>query len=294
MEGQKQIVTALAFQVDGRLLAVGCDDGNIRIWDTSNLKAPLLVFRAYERHVSAVAFSPDGRRLVAAGYYDQPIQIWNTANFFDPPTMIPPPDENIQKLAISPNLRWLSAGGYEGTIFVWSLDPDELISLAQRACGRNLTRTEWAMYFGREEYRNTFVNLPAGVDFNLSLATSASDVPNLLLTELAAEPEWIKVPEMNLRYSLVDDDGIAVLTKYQQLEQLALAGTPITDKGMADLAKLLRLKELDISNTQITDAGLASLRTIKSLRYLFLKNTAVSEAGISQIRRALPKVRIVR
>jgi WD40 repeat protein/energy-coupling factor transporter ATP-binding protein EcfA2 len=44
----------------------------------------------------------------------------------------------------------------DGIIRVWTLDNDELLRIAARTAGRNLTRQEWNQYFPRQEYRRTF------------------------------------------------------------------------------------------------------------------------------------------
>jgi hypothetical protein len=40
------------------------------------------------------------------------------------------------------------------------LQVDELIRLAGRTAGRNLTKDEWQLYFPGEKYRKTFPDLP--------------------------------------------------------------------------------------------------------------------------------------
>ena len=70
-------VGAIRFSPDGRHIATGDDDGNVRLWDAAsgNLRATLL---GHSRHVGRLAFSPDSRTLVTSGY-DRTIRLWHVA-----------------------------------------------------------------------------------------------------------------------------------------------------------------------------------------------------------------------
>jgi hypothetical protein len=54
----------------------------------------------------------------------------------------------------------VGCGSGNGTARLWLLQVDELIDLACRTAGRNLTRREWMQYFPGEPYRPTCPDLP--------------------------------------------------------------------------------------------------------------------------------------
>jgi WD40 repeat protein len=56
-------VTALAFAPDGRVLAIGRDDGSIRLWELPHPKALGLPLRV-DHLVQTVTFREDGTRLL--------------------------------------------------------------------------------------------------------------------------------------------------------------------------------------------------------------------------------------
>ena len=68
----------------------------------------------------------------------------------------------ISAVAISADSRWLVTGSYDKTARLWNLRLDELVELACRTAGRNLTKEEWAQYLGNRPYRKTCPNLHRG------------------------------------------------------------------------------------------------------------------------------------
>jgi WD40 repeat protein len=68
---------SVSLSPDGRLLATGDDEGNVRLWDAATF-ADAGVVGHHTARVKAVAFSPDGTRIVSAGD-DQAIILWDVA-----------------------------------------------------------------------------------------------------------------------------------------------------------------------------------------------------------------------
>lgn len=66
---------AVAFSPDGKLLAMGNADNQIRIWQTADWKE-LLLLQGHRGWVCSVAFSPDSQTL-ASGSFDRTIKLWN-------------------------------------------------------------------------------------------------------------------------------------------------------------------------------------------------------------------------
>src|ERR1700722_13388502 len=65
LEGYPQVVTALAFSTDGRWLASGDGNGELKIWSTAGWKLVRKI-SAHQGQVRSVAFSPDDATLVSA------------------------------------------------------------------------------------------------------------------------------------------------------------------------------------------------------------------------------------
>jgi WD40 repeat protein len=67
-------LTSLAFAPDGKLLACGSSDYNVRVWEvqTGALKFTL---KGHTDVVELVAFSPDGKMLASASS-DKTVKLW--------------------------------------------------------------------------------------------------------------------------------------------------------------------------------------------------------------------------
>jgi hypothetical protein len=51
---------------------------------------------------------------------------------------------------------------------------------------------------------------------------------------------------------------------------------------------------MTLAQTRVTDAGLLHLRTLTQLEELHLENTNVAAAGVGELKKARPKVKVVR
>jgi WD40 repeat protein len=71
------LVTRMAFSPDGNLLAVGSEDGSIKIWDINSKTIPYSdsSYSSFSGQVTSLAFSPDGKQLIA-GRRDGNLSIW--------------------------------------------------------------------------------------------------------------------------------------------------------------------------------------------------------------------------
>ena len=95
------------------------------------------------------------------------------------------------------------------------------------------------------------------------------------LARLAKSP-WII--SLDLSYSDIKDDDLAVLANMTQLEYIYLEGNPkLTDAGIAHLAKCTKLRHLELRQTSVTGSGFAALAGCQELRYLGLTGCPVTD-----------------
>ncbi len=117
---------SVAFSPDGRLLAVGCANGEIDLWqlDSTGTNKPV-VLKKHQGLVWSVAFSPDGKTL-ASGGADNNVVIWDVATGEDLMTL--KHNGMVEALQFSADGRLLASAAHEpsrGTVSLWRAPADE-------------------------------------------------------------------------------------------------------------------------------------------------------------------------
>jgi tetratricopeptide (TPR) repeat protein/thiol-disulfide isomerase/thioredoxin len=126
-------VTCLAFDPDGKDLAIGAADGSIRMWRVSSGR-PVNRIGQHQGSVFSLAFSPDGRRL-AAGAFDA-TRVWD-AEIRGEFAQINGRQFPAWAVAFSPDGRKLAADGCS-SIRVWDVQSGQMTaSLSKRQPGLN-------------------------------------------------------------------------------------------------------------------------------------------------------------
>jgi WD40 repeat protein len=139
----------VVFSPDGKLLASAGMDTVIKVWD---LEARELLF-ALAGHTSSILsleFSPDGK-LLASGSFDGTTKVWNVAR--DSPTAgqelhsFNGSQNIINWVFFSPDGKRLGTGSYfGGVVRLYTLDPEELVAIANSRLTRPFTTQECRRY----------------------------------------------------------------------------------------------------------------------------------------------------
>lgn len=162
----------VAFSADGRWVAAGSWDFTTQLLDLKKPSAKPFVLLGHTARVLSVAFSPDSRWL-ATGNEDQTARLWNLAAA-DPSTesIVLKTPYRIGNVSFSADGRWLALNStsYSSNPFspdghwfasssadtrLFHLSLEELILLACRTAGRNLTPKEWEISFRDQPHRAT-------------------------------------------------------------------------------------------------------------------------------------------
>ena len=78
LEGHSSDVNAVAFSLDGKLLASASGDRTVKLWDAGT-GAALQTLEGHLGNVNAVAFSPDGK-LLASASGDRTVKLWDASS----------------------------------------------------------------------------------------------------------------------------------------------------------------------------------------------------------------------
>jgi RNA polymerase sigma factor (sigma-70 family) len=129
-------VRTAALSADGRMVAMGCDDGTFRLLDAAT--GNVLHDFGKPTGINGLAFSPDSRFLAGPGP-NNTIQLWDTATRHEHMRLQGP--SWLRALAFSPDGKSLASAHYRGpspfdddaSIFVWDVATGIKLSKATRA-----------------------------------------------------------------------------------------------------------------------------------------------------------------
>lgn len=97
-------------------------------------------------------------------------------------------------------------------------------------------------------------------------------------------PLALNIIELEIGFSDVTDEGLAVVSSMPNLEKLYLQKTGITDDALAHLEGLNHLRYLNVYGTQVSDTGLENLISLPSLESLFVWETNVTKEAADEFR----------
>src|SRR6266516_1437717 len=110
------VVSTLAFSLDGSSLASGSWDGTLKLW---NLQSGALLWRGrHTNTISCLAFSPDGRLLASSGR-DATVQLWDAHSGTN--LQILPHPGAVYRVTWSPDGGLLASGDFAGSIRLWQV-----------------------------------------------------------------------------------------------------------------------------------------------------------------------------
>jgi WD40 repeat protein len=112
------LLEAVAFRADSRLLATGGSDKTVKIWDAGTGRR-LLTLAGHSESIGALAFSRDGQRL-ASGSVDGTILLWDVVTG-KKEGLLKGHSDTVYAVAFSPDGHTLASGSADGTIKIWDV-----------------------------------------------------------------------------------------------------------------------------------------------------------------------------
>ena len=138
--GHTNVVNAVAYSPDGRMLASASSDKTVAIWDNATSRSPYAVL-GHDASVHCVAYSPDGR-ILACGVEDGTVTLWNTATW-EPRPRLTGHRCLVRAVKFAPDGRTLASCGFDGTIRIWEAETGRERSV-MNGDGLPLNCLEWA------------------------------------------------------------------------------------------------------------------------------------------------------
>ncbi|KAG6889641.1 hypothetical protein C0995_015756 [Termitomyces sp. Mi166 len=124
-------IRSVCFSRDGKLLATGADDKQIRIWDITT-KYIHHIFIGHEGKVHSVEFSRDGHFIVS-GSEDKTVRIWNmhdkSSKVYSNNDTLSQNDDvaEVASVAISPNGQFVASGSVDAGVRIWDVATGALL-----------------------------------------------------------------------------------------------------------------------------------------------------------------------
>jgi WD40 repeat protein/transcriptional regulator with XRE-family HTH domain len=110
---------SVAFSPNGKVLAAGTAEGQVRLWWVANGQ-PLLTCEGHLGAVWSVAFSPDGR-LLASGSTDGTVRLWEVNTGQNLKTLAGHTHQ-VWSVAFSPDGHLLASGSNDQTVRLWEVN----------------------------------------------------------------------------------------------------------------------------------------------------------------------------
>jgi len=116
--------TSIRYSIDGKSLAIGMSDGQIKIWNLDPIQE-LLNLNGHESQVTWMIFAQNGRFLFSSSY-DHTIRIWDyqSGELFKTITAHSMP---IYEFDISTDSRFLVTGSIDGKVKLWDIASSQVL-----------------------------------------------------------------------------------------------------------------------------------------------------------------------
>lgn len=121
----KRRVYCLEFSPDGKVLAVGDEDGKVTLCNLAS-RENSVTFKAHDFPVRCLAFSPDGRTFATGSSDVRSIRLWEVATGLAIQKTFSGQIGDVWSLAFSPDGKQLASGTRDGPVRIWSLAESEV------------------------------------------------------------------------------------------------------------------------------------------------------------------------
>jgi len=274
LQNNNQNVRSVAFDLSGKTLAIGRDDGTIVFWDTRTQQVLGSQLAAHDHRVMSIVFSPDGQYMVS-GSFDGTVALWNLLA----PTRSIAVTSNGDMLATSQGSvisLWDLSSDRASPVKILSGHTDDILALAFSPDGNTLVSS------GKDKDKTVrFWDVHLGHQSGVALPTQS----NVLTLQFSPDGSTLAVAGENGRVQLLD-----IVTG--NLNTLMERGSPILKVQFRQDGKTLQaatkdghLFTWDLKSSEATEAILPDVQgaiTSLALSQDGQKSAYFQEGGIGE------------
>lgn len=125
---QPDLIQGLAYAPNGQFLAVGLDNGAIRLVEIQTQRE-VFMRQGHTNKVWGVAFSPDGK-LIASASWDGTVRLWDSTNGQEVHVLQAHTDK-VFSVAFSPDGKLVASGDRKGVVNLWEVGSGKLLHSIQ-------------------------------------------------------------------------------------------------------------------------------------------------------------------
>lgn len=134
---QFSYVNSVTFSPDGKLLAIGDSDGNLRLWRIADAQNSMIFEGGAGGLLGLVAFSPDGKFL-ASGSTDHTVKIWDVSEG-KCCQILRGHNHWVLAIAFSPDGCKIASNSFDNTLRIWDVSTGECTKILPRQTRGKLT-----------------------------------------------------------------------------------------------------------------------------------------------------------
>lgn len=140
--------------------------------------------------------------------------------------------------------------------------------------------------------RNGFtVDVLGGENPLLDVKFSGKELTQEQLKSL--EPAAKHITWLSLARTNISDEGLSIISQFENLTRLQLEKTSISDAGIATISNLKHLEALNLYGTKVTNACLSDLQKMEGLKRVYLWNTKVTPADAKSLEEDKEELQVI-
>jgi WD40 repeat protein len=113
---QPDLVQGIAYSPDGKWLAVGLDNGSVRLLDVIR-QQEIHLLKGHTDRIYSVAFAPDNKTIASASW-DHTVRLWDVATGLEL-RMLTAHEDKVFSVAFAPNGKVLASSDSRGVVHLW-------------------------------------------------------------------------------------------------------------------------------------------------------------------------------